>query len=390
VKALSLKPALLLGLTVATCVYLAEIPLISLLLPELSGEFGVDGTQIRYISISYGVFVALAVLAAGWLGDRYGIRPIIVAGISAFFFGSIIVSLSDSFSALVFGRVLQGIGGGLFSPLVPVALVRLAPHRPGRSLAMWNFTIGLVTALSPLVAAPIVQQFGWRPVLMLLSFFALLSLLFIVVSSRYFSLKPTETQSSEVSNHNPRILSALMTYVGLHYGTALLFLFWAPLSIERMGVSPGISAWVLSVTWLFFGIAGILIRRGIDTNHVNFYLVFSPLVMLCGWLIFLFSGTNAISMVFAGAVIGFGLGLGNAPSTLVILKHASENRSSVAVSLDVSFSRLGSVGLIWLLGAIADAPTLAVSLCLVCLVNTACTLPLFSWRRIFNSPRSVR
>jgi len=373
---------LLFGLTFATCLYLAEIPLTNVLLPEIAKELGGEENKLQIISTSYGFAVAMAVLCAGWLGDKIGIRPVILAGIIIFSIGCLI-PIIPSFEALVLGRLMQGIGGGLFSPLIPVALVQLAPKRPGRSLALWNCVIGLVTAFAPFFAIPIVNEFGWRGALVALGISSLAAVVIILFSQKNLG---GASRSQAVERRRPSgsriLLPPLMAYVALNYGAVLLFLFWAPLQIQRMGMPPILGAAVLSVTWVFFSVVGYLIRRGIDTEHVVSYLVASPIVILMGWFLFTSMGTgptSAYGLLLGSAVIGAGLGLGNAPSTLLILKHAPAGRSSLAVSLDVSFARLGSVLVIWLLGDVTSADEIIAGVTLICVLNALCALPNLYW-----------
>jgi MFS family permease len=164
---------LVLGLMFAGCVYVTEIPLVNLILPEIAGDLGVGSTHLEMIANAYGISVAVAVIASGWLGDRFGLRSVILSGIGLFGLGALICSLSWEFDVLIAGRVIQGIGGGLFSPLIPVALARLAPDRPGRSLAIWNTVIGLVIASVPLLSVPILETHGWRAVMGVLGLVAL-------------------------------------------------------------------------------------------------------------------------------------------------------------------------------------------------------------------------
>jgi len=370
---------LVFGLTLSTCIYIAEIPLFNLLLPEIAND--INDVDKRIISTSYGFAVSVSVLAGGWLGDRFGLRPIVLLGILAFAVGSFICTM-PSVEALVLGRLIQGTGGGLFSPLVPAALVKLSPNRPGRSLAIWNFVIGVFIAVTPLLAVPFVAAFSWKGALAVLGIFAVAALL-IVFSSRVYleDARPAAVEKDR-RNGSTMLLPPLMAYVALNYGVALLFLFWAPVAIERMDLSSGIAASVLSAMWLFFGIVGFLIRRGIDTYHVVVYLAASPIVILFGWFFFTWVQPDILGglpLVLSGAIVGAGLGLGNSPSTLLIMQHAPAKRTSLAFSLDVSFARAGSVIIIWLLGDIMDHGEIMVGVCMVCVLNLICAFPSLYW-----------
>jgi predicted MFS family arabinose efflux permease len=367
---------LVLGLMFAGCVYVTEIPLVNLILPEIAGDLGVGSTHLEMIANAYGISVAVAVIASGWLGDRFGLRSVILSGIGLFGLGALICSLSWEFDVLIAGRVIQGIGGGLFSPLIPVALARLAPDRPGRSLAIWNTVIGLVIASVPLLSVPILETHGWRAVMGVLGLVALAACSTLSVNHRRMAGPAPTLERDQNFSGDVRFLPFLLIYVALNYGTMLLFLFWAPIQMDRPDLPSMLTGTLLSLSWFFFGAIGFLIRRSIDTTRVLHYILLSPLVLCAGWMVFLWSGDSLVRMIAAGCMVGAGLGLGNAPSTLLILRHAPPGRSSLAISLDVTFARLGAVLIIALLGSVTDRLNMALGLGVICLLNLLVALPL--------------
>jgi predicted MFS family arabinose efflux permease len=367
---------LVLGLMFAGCVYVTEIPLVNLILPEIAGDLGVGSTHLEMIANAYGISVAVAVIASGWLGDRFGLRSVILSGIGLFGLGALICSLSWEFDVLIAGRVIQGIGGGLFSPLIPVALARLAPDRPGRSLAIWNTVIGLVIASVPLLSVPILETHGWRAVMGVLGLVALAACSTLSVNHRRIAGPAPTLERDQNLSGDVRFLPFLLIYVALNYGTMLLFLFWAPIQMDRPDLPSMLTGTLLSLSWFFFGAIGFLIRRSIDTTRVLHYILLSPLVLCAGWMVFLWSGDSLVRMIAAGCMVGAGLGLGNAPSTLLILRHAPPGRSSLAISLDVTFARLGAVLIIALLGSVTDRLNMALGLGVICLLNLLVALPL--------------
>ena len=78
-----------------------------------------------------GYLVSLAVFipAAGWLGDRFGSKRVLLFAIAVFTGASALCGLADSLSELVLFRVVQGIGGGM---LTPVGHGHAVPHLPAR------------------------------------------------------------------------------------------------------------------------------------------------------------------------------------------------------------------------------------------------------------------
>lgn len=59
---------------------------------------------------AYGLTQALLQIPMGWLSDKFGRKPIIVAGLIMFAIGSVIAALADSIYWVTAGRALQGMG----------------------------------------------------------------------------------------------------------------------------------------------------------------------------------------------------------------------------------------------------------------------------------------
>ncbi|MEL7117495.1 MAG: MFS transporter, partial [Pseudomonadota bacterium] len=107
------------GPIAASAAFVLELTLTPLLLPGIQRAFGLDEGALAWVFNAYGAAVAVGVLLGGLLGDRYGIRAVFAAGVLAFAAGSALAALSGTYEVFIAGRVLQGFGAGVFSPLVP-------------------------------------------------------------------------------------------------------------------------------------------------------------------------------------------------------------------------------------------------------------------------------
>lgn len=80
-------------------------------LPTIIGDLGLDFTQAQWVFCVYSVVLAVLLIVVGRIGDRYGRRVIFVLGVLIFVGGSLLSASADSASPLIWGRIVQGIGG---------------------------------------------------------------------------------------------------------------------------------------------------------------------------------------------------------------------------------------------------------------------------------------
>ncbi|WP_447649109.1 MFS transporter [Pseudomonas abietaniphila] len=127
----------------------------------MTQAFALDYAQI--IGLSLGGFIAFGAcsLPAGWLGDRWSRRHMMLL----FFFGigaaSIITGLSTSTTMLAVGMTLVGVFAAIYHPVGTAMLVAYAQNR-GREIGVNGMWGNLGVAFSALLTGFLVAQFGWR------------------------------------------------------------------------------------------------------------------------------------------------------------------------------------------------------------------------------------
>ncbi|MDO6460748.1 MFS transporter [Granulosicoccaceae sp. 1_MG-2023] len=104
----------------------------------------------------YGLFQALLQLPFGFLSDRIGRKPVILAGLTLFFLGSVVAACADSIGALIFGRALQGSGAIAAAIMALAADLTREQHRT-KMMASLGASIGVAFMVS-LVAGPVLVR----------------------------------------------------------------------------------------------------------------------------------------------------------------------------------------------------------------------------------------
>ncbi|HRP76868.1 MAG TPA: MFS transporter [Rhodocyclaceae bacterium] len=105
---------------------------------------------------AYGLTQAFLQIAFGAASDRFGRKPVIVAGLVIFFIGSVVAAMADGIHMVIVGRVLQGAGAISAAVIALAADLTRDQHRT-KIMAMIGASIGLVFALS-MVGAPLLYS----------------------------------------------------------------------------------------------------------------------------------------------------------------------------------------------------------------------------------------
>lgn len=150
-------------------------------LPEIAASLSPGAPNNAQLILTSFVFgMGLGTLVAGPLSDRFGRKPIILAGSALYAVAALICYIAPSLETLLLARVLQGIGSA--GPrTVSVAMVRdlFRGREMARvmSFAMMVFT--LIPAVAPLMGQGIISLFGWREIFLAYVVFAVITMLWL-------------------------------------------------------------------------------------------------------------------------------------------------------------------------------------------------------------------
>jgi MFS family permease len=114
---------------------------------------GDDLTLVGLAIGAYGLTQACLQIAFGAASDRWGRKPVIIAGLIVFFAGCVVAALADTIHMVIVGRVLQG-AGAISAAVVALAADLTRDQHRTKVMAMIGASIGAVFALS-MVAAPL-------------------------------------------------------------------------------------------------------------------------------------------------------------------------------------------------------------------------------------------
>lgn len=154
-------------LTVAVGVMMVALDgtIVAIANPAIQADLKASFADVQWITNGYFLALAVALITAGKLGDRFGHRQTFLIGVVGFAAASGAIGLSSSIAAVVTFRVCQGLFGAL---LMPAALGLLRATFPAEKLNMaigiWGMVIGASTAGGPILGGVLVEHVNWQSV----------------------------------------------------------------------------------------------------------------------------------------------------------------------------------------------------------------------------------
>src|SRR5579875_1750866 len=134
-------------------------------LPVIRADLHASLSSLEWITNAYTLTFAVLLLPAATLGERFGRRRVLVAGISLFTASSAAAALAPSVGALITARAFQGAGAAAVVPLTLTLLSAGVPvERRGMALGIWGGIAGLAIALGPVIGGAVTQGLSWQSI----------------------------------------------------------------------------------------------------------------------------------------------------------------------------------------------------------------------------------
>ncbi|MDQ6879009.1 MAG: DHA2 family efflux MFS transporter permease subunit [Candidatus Dormibacteraeota bacterium] len=140
-----------------------DTTIVNIAIPSIMTGLNSSLDQVLWVLNAYTLVYAALLITGGRLGDLYGPRRLLIAGIVVFGGASVACALAPSAGILIAARVLQGVGGALMTPqtlaLIPVII---PANRRGFAIGLWSGSAGLAAAVGPSLGGVLVTTAGWR------------------------------------------------------------------------------------------------------------------------------------------------------------------------------------------------------------------------------------
>ncbi|MBI4609048.1 MAG: MFS transporter [Candidatus Rokubacteria bacterium] len=273
-------------------------------LPLYARALGIAESQIGLIIGCFALSSMVGKPWAGWAADRYGRRPLLVAGALIFLGSSLLYGWSRTAAALLLVRIFHGMGMGLYPTAATAMVADMAPpERRGEAMGFYGAASNVALAAGPFLGAWMAESTGFR------ALFGVSALVAALAVGLTLSLNETALEKRRVAFSLTGVLSrpallpsGVLLCLMATYGVQVAFL---PLYVQsRHAGNPG-------VFFLAFALVAAAVRgyAGLLSDWLGRAPVAAGGMLVTGLaMATLAVGGELPALVLAGALYGVGLG----------------------------------------------------------------------------------
>lgn len=178
----------LLVIAVSVLVVVLDSTIVNIALPTLQREMNTTISELQWIINAYILVFGSLMLTTGALGDKYGRKRMLQAGIIIFAGASAVAAFASSGGLLILWRAIMGIGGAMILPSTLAIITSVFPREErGKAIGVWAGLNGIGIALGPIIGGLIIDKLAWNWIFLInlpVAAVALVSGWFLVPDSR--------------------------------------------------------------------------------------------------------------------------------------------------------------------------------------------------------------
>ena len=131
-------------------------------LREIQVDLGTSTTAVTWVLTAFLLSASVATPILGRLGDMFGKKRVLVIALTAVAIGTFMSAVASSLGLMVAGRVVQGLGGGVFPLSMSIIRDEFPRERVAHGIALISAILGVGGGLGIVLAGPIVEHFNYH------------------------------------------------------------------------------------------------------------------------------------------------------------------------------------------------------------------------------------
>lgn len=149
-------------MSIGTLVVFLDLTVVNTALPSIAVDLGATTSELQWVVDAYVIVLAGLLLLAGSIGDRYGRRNWMSAGLVVFGVGSVVGGLASNIETLITARALQGLGAAFVLPAtLSIITNTFERDERGKAIAIWTAVGGMGIGLGPAVGGFLIDSYDW-------------------------------------------------------------------------------------------------------------------------------------------------------------------------------------------------------------------------------------
>ncbi len=153
----------LMAVIIGMIMVILDSTVVNVAIPSLQAYFNTSLKTIQWTITGYTLSLAAVIPLAGWLTDKFGAKQVFLSTIALFTLGSVLCAIAQTSEQLVLFRVIQGLGGGMVSPIGMAMIFKLSPpDKRGSVMAMLGVPMLLAPAAGPILSGWLIGLASWH------------------------------------------------------------------------------------------------------------------------------------------------------------------------------------------------------------------------------------
>ena len=158
------RPAAVLAVVLTAALAInVETTIVNVALPTLNSALSASTRGLQWIVDAYNLAFAALVLAGGTLGDKFGRRGALIAGLGLFALSSTGAAFATTTATLIVWRLVMGVASALIYPttLAIITDTFREPKQRAVAIGLWGAVTGLGVAIGPILGGALLESFWW-------------------------------------------------------------------------------------------------------------------------------------------------------------------------------------------------------------------------------------
>ncbi|MFB4296028.1 MFS transporter [Actinomadura sp. NTSP31] len=145
-----------------------DMTILNVALTTLSEDLHAGTSELQWIVDSYLLAFGALLLPAGLLGDRFGRKWLLIAGLVIFGLASLAGAFASGTGGVIAARTLMGAGAAIVMPLSMSMLPAIfPPEERTRAVAVWSSSMALGLPLGPLLGGWLLENYWWGSIFLI-------------------------------------------------------------------------------------------------------------------------------------------------------------------------------------------------------------------------------